>query len=42
MIARLHADIAMAIASGDGAAAAAASDALLDYIESITRAAVDW
>ena len=42
MIARLHADIAVAIAAGDGAAAAAASDALLDYIESITRAAVDW
>ncbi len=42
MIARLHAHIAVAIASGDGPAAAAASDALLDYIESITRAAVDW
>ena len=42
MIARLHADIAIAIAAGDGAAAAAASDALLDYIETITRAAVDW
>ena len=42
MIASLHADIALAIASGDGVAAAAASDALLDYIESITRAAVDW
>ena len=42
MIASLHADIAVAIASGDGPAAAAASDALLDYIESITRAAVDW
>ena len=42
MIARLHADIAIAIASGDGTAASAASDALLDYIESITRAAVDW
>ena len=42
MIARLHADIAIAVASGDGAAAADASDALLDYIESITRAAVDW
>ena len=42
MIARLHADIAVAIAAGDGTTAAAASDALLDYIESITRAAVDW
>ena len=42
VIARLHADIANAIAAADEAAAAAASDALLDYIESITRAAVDW
>ena len=42
MIARLHADIARAVAAGDGTAAAAASDALLEYIESITRAAVDW
>ncbi len=42
MIARLHADIATAIAGADEAAAATASDALLDYIESITRAAVDW
>ena len=42
VISRLHADIANAIASADGAAAAAASDTLLDYIESITRAAVDW
>ena len=42
VIARLHADIANAIAAADQAAAAAASDALLDYIESITRAAVDW
>ena len=41
-IAGLHADIAMAIAAGDETAAAAASDDLLDYIESITRAAVDW
>ena len=42
MIARLHADIADAAAAGDGTAAASASDALLEYIESITRAAVDW
>ena len=42
LIAQLHADIANAIAAGDEAAAAAASDALLEYIESITRAAVDW
>ena len=41
-ISRLHADIANAIAAADEAAAAAASDTLLDYIESITRAAVDW
>ena len=42
IIARLHADIANAIAARDGATAAAASDALLEYIERITRAAVDW
>ena len=42
MISRLHADIANAIAAADEAAAAAASDTLLDHIESITRAAVDW
>ena len=42
LIARLHADIANAIAAGDETAAAMASDALLEYIESITRAAVDW
>ena len=42
VIARLHADIANAIAAGDPTGAAVASDALLDYIESITRAAVDW
>jgi len=41
-IARLHADIANAIAAGDETTAAAASDALLEYIEQITRAAVDW
>ena len=42
VISRLHADIANAIAAADEAAAAAASDRLLDHIESITRAAVDW
>ena len=42
VISRLHADIANAIAAADVAAAAAASDLLLDHIESITRAAVDW
>ncbi len=41
-IARLHADIAEAIAAQNGDAAAAASDALLDYVETITRAALDW
>ena len=41
-IARLHADIANPIAARDEAAAGAASDALLEYIEHITRAAVDW
>ena len=42
VISRLHADIANAIGAADEAAASAASDRLLDYIESITRAAVDW
>ena len=42
VISRLHADIANAIAAADEAAAAAASDTLLDHIVSITRAAVDW
>ncbi len=41
-VAGRHAAVAEAIATGDGDAAAAASDALLSYIESITRAAVDW
>ena len=36
-----HADLARAIAAGDGEAAARASDRLLDYIESITRAALE-
>ncbi len=36
-----HANLARAIAGGDGEAAARASDGLLDYIESITRAALD-
>ncbi len=36
--ARLHADIARAIAAGDEREAAAASDRLMDYIESFTRA----
>ena len=40
LTAKLHADIARAIAAGDPAAAAAASDALLDSIEAFTRATV--
>jgi DNA-binding GntR family transcriptional regulator len=39
--ARLHADIARAIAEGDEARSAAAVDKLLDYIEEFTRATVD-
>ncbi|MGE0717034.1 MAG: GntR family transcriptional regulator [Alphaproteobacteria bacterium] len=39
--ARLHAAVANAIAAGDEAAAAAASDRLMDYIETFTRATVD-
>jgi DNA-binding FadR family transcriptional regulator len=38
--ARVHAELARAIAAGDAAAAAAASDHLLDYIEAFTRATV--
>jgi DNA-binding GntR family transcriptional regulator len=38
LTARLHADIARAIAAADQDAAAAASDRLLDYIETFTRA----
>jgi DNA-binding GntR family transcriptional regulator len=38
--ARLHADLARAIAGGDPDEAAAASDRLLDYIEAFTRATV--
>lgn len=39
--ARLHAEVAEAIASRDGAAASAASDRLMDYIESFTRKTLD-
>jgi len=39
--AKLHADIARAIAAADEAGAAAAADRLLDKIESFTRATVD-
>lgn len=38
--ARLHADIAQAIAAGDEAAAAAATDTLLDMVDHFTRATV--
>ena len=38
--ARLHKDVATAIAEGDEAAAAAASDRLIDYIEEFARATV--
>ena len=40
LAARLHADVARAIAAGDEDAATAASDRLLDYIEAFTRATV--
>jgi DNA-binding FadR family transcriptional regulator len=39
--AKLHADIARAIAQGEEQAAAAALDRLLDNIESFTRATVE-
>lgn len=38
--ARLHADVARGIAAGDQRAAAAASDRLIDHLESFTRATV--
>jgi DNA-binding GntR family transcriptional regulator len=40
LCARLHANQARAIAKGDGQAAARASDKLMDYVESFTRATV--
>ena len=39
--ARLHAEVAEAIAKRDGEAAAKASDRLLDYIESFTRKTIE-
>jgi DNA-binding GntR family transcriptional regulator len=39
--ARLHASQALAIARGDAGGAAVATDALMDYVESFTRATVD-
>jgi DNA-binding GntR family transcriptional regulator len=41
LAAKLHATAARAIAKGDAAAAAAASDALIDYIEAFTRSTAD-
>lgn len=41
LCARLHAELAEAIAAGDVAASAAASDRLMDYVEDFTRAALD-
>ncbi len=41
LCARLHADLARAIAGGDPEAAGAASDQLIDYIEEFTRASLD-
>ena len=40
LCARLHADQARAIAKGDRTAAGRASDKLMDYVESFTRATV--
>ncbi len=40
LCARLHANQARAIAKGDGEAAARASDKLMDYVETFTRATV--
>ena len=42
LAAEYHAAVAEAIAQGDSEAAVQASDKLLDYIEHITRAAMDW
>jgi len=41
LAARLHADIARAIAGGDKEGAAKASDQLMDYIEAFTRATLE-
>ncbi len=41
LCARLHADVARAIGDGDAAAARAANDRLIDYIETFTRATLD-
>ena len=41
LCARLHASVARAIANGDPEQAAAASDRLVDYVETFTRATVE-
>jgi hypothetical protein len=41
LAAKLHANVARAIAEADEVAAANASDALLDYLEDFTRATID-
>jgi DNA-binding GntR family transcriptional regulator len=41
LCAHLHADLAAAVAAGEKDAAAEASDKLLDYVESFTRATLD-
>lgn len=41
-MAKRHIAVAKAIAAADADAAANASDALLDYVESISRNAIDW
>jgi DNA-binding GntR family transcriptional regulator len=38
LAARLHAEVARAVAAGDAATAASASDRLVDYIEAFARA----
>ena len=40
LAARLHADVARAIANGDRDAAGRASDALIDYIEDFAKATI--
>lgn len=42
LAAERHAEVADAIATGNVDGAGRASDALLDYVEGITRGAVDW
>jgi DNA-binding GntR family transcriptional regulator len=42
LCARLHADVAGAVASGNSDAAGEASDELMDYVEHFTRATLDY